>query len=215
MIGLSLEVFKINFKNKMILFMTIIILIILATRTFIRSFDWKDNFTLASHDIKVSREAYALEHELSNNYFAQGRYEDARLHAERSIKLFPYVFNYTDLGNADLYLGDYKGAKSAYLKAIRYGDNLATYDNLSALGTDYGNPKENIEFIKNTALKKYPLDERLWLYLAVLDYRIGNTSNAKDEISKAYTYNIDGVQEITNIYPVIMNNQPLKFHVGK
>jgi protein O-mannosyl-transferase len=214
MIGTVIEAYKINLQNKWTLLAMLTILILLSLRTASRSFDFKDSFTLATHDLKISKEAYGLEHELSNIYFVKGNLEQAKLHAERSIAYYPYVFNYTDLGNADFYLGQYEQAEKAYLKALTYGDNYVTYDNLAALAIDYGNPKENINFIKNNALKKYPGDARLWLYLAILDYRSGNKLSAKTEIKNAYLYN-QGLPEINQVYVTIINNQPLQFKIGK
>jgi hypothetical protein len=104
MIGVMLEAYKINLKNKWIILVVLILLTSLSLRTIIRSFDFKDSFTLATHDLKVSKEAYGLEHELSNIYFVKGDLEEAKIHAEKSIALYPYVFNYNDLGNAYFYL---------------------------------------------------------------------------------------------------------------
>jgi protein O-mannosyl-transferase len=213
-IGILIEVLKNNFKHKIVLIiLTIIILILLSIRTSIRGLDYKDSFTLATHDLKISKEAYGLEHELSNIYFVRGDLNKAKIHAEKSIALYPYIFNYTDLGNANFYLGNYEEAKTAYLNALKYGDNYVTYDNLAALAINYGNPKENIIFIKN-ALRKYPGDARLWLYLAVLEYQSGNINDAKIEITNAQLYN-QGLPEINQIYSAILNNMPLKFKVGK
>ncbi len=214
MIGVLLEVYKVNLKNIYFLSIIVIVVLLLSVRTFVRSFDWRDDFTLASHDITVSKEAYPLEHELSRIYIDRGEYQLAKMHAEKSIQLFPYVFNYTDLGNAYFSLGKYKEAKIAYLQALQYGDNFTTYDNLSALYINYGDPKEGIHFIQNLLGKKYPTDGRLWLYLAVLEYRLNNKDDAKTAIQYAYQFN-PGIPEIISIYTTIMNSQPLYYKIGK
>src|SRR5882724_7834493 len=65
MIGVLFDVFKVNVKNVFVFTTIIIIISLLGIRTFVRGFDWHDDFTLASHDVTVSKEAYSLEHELS------------------------------------------------------------------------------------------------------------------------------------------------------
>lgn len=214
MIGVLIETCKVNLKNPVVLCVITLIISFLAVRTFVRSFDWRDDFTLASHDIQISKDAYPLEHELSHEYNDRGEYQLAKLHAERSIQLFPYVFNYTDLGNADFSLGQYAQAKKAYLQALHYGDNYTTYDNLAALYIDSGDPKEGVTFIQKLLKTKYPTDARLWLYLAVLEYRLGNKVEAKTAIQYAYQFNT-GISEIVPIYTIIMNNQHLNYKIGK
>jgi len=210
MIGVLLEVFHVNLKNKWVVVAVITIAILFSFRTIIRSFDWRNNVTLVSHDIKVSKDSYSLENELSHIYLDEGRYEEAKIHAEKSIQLFPYnVVNYTSLGNAYFRLGDYKQAKIVYLKALQYGDYYIVYENLAVLATNYGNPSKDIEFIKNISLKKYPQDAKLWLYLAALEYIYGNKENAQFDIEKAYSYNQE--PQTSSVYYTIINNQPLEF----
>jgi tetratricopeptide (TPR) repeat protein len=214
MIGVIIQAFHIKFTGKITVAIIAILIIVLSIRTFIRSFDWRDDFTLASHDVTVSKEAYSLEHELSRIYIDRGEYQLAKVHAERSIQIFPYVFNYTDLGNAYFSLGNYPEAKKAYQQALKYGDNYTTYENLSALYINYGDPKEGVHFIKNLLERKYPSDARLWLYLGVLEYRLGNKDDAKTAIQHAYQFD-PGIPGIKLIYTTISNNQPLHYQIGK
>lgn len=214
MVGVLFRAYRVNLTKRWFVIGVIFIIVLLSVRTFIRGFDWKDDFTLATHDLTVSKEAFSLEHELSRIYLDRGQYQEAKNHALRSISIFPDVFNYTDLANDDFYLGDYAGAKLAYHQALRYGDNFTTYENLSALYINHDNPIEGISFIKNTALKKYPYDAKLWLYLAVLEYNYGNKEDAKAAIQKAYLLN-QGIPEVPIAYVAMMNDKPVHYHVGK
>lgn len=214
MIGVLFEAYKVNLKNIGVVLLIVLILSLLSIRTFVRSFDWRDDFILASHDIQVSKEAYPLEHELSRIYIDRGEYQLAKIHAERSIQLFPYIFNFTDLGNADFSLGQYTEAKEAYLQALKYGDNYTTYDNLAALYMNSGDSKEGVAFIQNVVKTKYPSDARLWLYLGILEYRLGNKEEAKTAIQYAYQFD-PSTPNIQVIYATIVNNKPLHFKIGK
>jgi len=200
---------KINYslKQKLTLILTILLLVIFSGRTFIRSLDFKDNLTLENNDIKVSKEAFDLENQLGFTYYAMGSLNEAKMHAEKSIKLFPNATNYNLLGAIYVGLSNYPLAKASYEKALRYGDNYFTFDNLAALSLIYGNDKENINFIKNTALKKVPKDSILWNCLALLEYRIGNLKEAKDAITRAH--DLDKHEIISKNYNLIMNNVSL------
>jgi tetratricopeptide (TPR) repeat protein len=201
--GVLFEVFRINTKNKAVIIILICIITLLSIRSFERSFDWRNIYTLATHDIAVSK-AWNLENLLSNAYQQQGLYEQAKIHAERSISLYPTMDNYLNLGAVDVDLGDYKGAKTAYLKSIQVGQYYQTYENLGFLDEVYGNPKDNINFLKNDALKKFPQDGQLWQSLAVIEYKQGDKSDAEKDIKIAYYY--DPNPQTLNFYNAIMND---------
>lgn len=206
MLGVLSEAFNINVKNKWIFTIAAVIVVVLAMRTFIRSFDWRDEFTLVSHDITVSQNDYSLENGLANELMKQNKYAEAKKHALRSIQLYPNWNNYNNLGVAYIHLGEYSLAQKTFLKALTYGDYYVIYENLADLTLVSGNPKENINFVKSL-IKKFPQDAKLWLYLAVLDYKQGNVNSAKIEIEQAYKYSQTPL--INSVYNSIMSNQKL------
>ncbi|HEX7042146.1 MAG TPA: hypothetical protein VF189_02760, partial [Patescibacteria group bacterium] len=136
---------------------------------------------------------------------------EAKIHAERSVELFPYITNYTNLGAIDSRLGDYEGAKSAYLSALKYGDDKLPYENLSSLALAYGDPSKNIDFIKNISLKKYPNDGILWFNLAILEYKYRNKSEALMDIKKAKSLTHDTT--IDFVENIIMSHKTLELKV--
>jgi Tfp pilus assembly protein PilF len=204
MIGVVMEAKGINLNNRWILLVITILLITLSIRTMVRSFDWRNDFTLASHDSNVSTNNFDLETELSYSYFEEGRYEDAKNYAQESVRLFPTFTNLDTLGSSYAHMGDYKDATEAYMRALTYGDYYVIYDNLAENSLIYGNPEKNIAFIKNSALKKYPQDPILWDNLALLEYTRGDITNAKVDIAQAYDY--DHSSETILLYNAIMSN---------
>src|SRR5258706_2566909 len=206
MIGILLKIYKVNFTNRYVVILTAIILIIFSVRTFVRSFDWRNELQIASHDIKVSKEAYNLENTIAIEFLRQGNFEEAKIYAEKSINIHPYTQNYNTLGLIYFWLNDYPKAKESYLKALTFGSRYKVYDNLAWLGLVYGDPKENIEFIKGT-LKKFPQDYRLWLYLAILEYKQGDMGHAKAAIIMASRF--DQSVETKTIFDNIMKGEPL------
>jgi protein O-mannosyl-transferase len=211
MAGVLSEMFKINLNRKFAILIVMTAICLLSIRTFTRSFDWRDPLTLASHDLKVSKEAFNLENGLSAAYFEKGKFVDAKIHAENSIKIFPNIFNYTNLGAALFCLEKYQKSRDANLTALQYGSYYKTYENLAGLSLAYGDRDKSIGFIKNTALRKYPHDSALWFYLAVLEYMNGQVENAKIEIGNAYA--IDPGPRNNFIYNVIMSGKELRLTV--
>ncbi|MGH7203052.1 MAG: glycosyltransferase family 39 protein, partial [Candidatus Levyibacteriota bacterium] len=61
MIGVLFEAFRVTTKNIWVLSIAFILIGLLATRTFIRTFDYRNELTLVRHDIPVSPVAYDLE----------------------------------------------------------------------------------------------------------------------------------------------------------
>lgn len=209
MIGVFLETFLLGIKREWLLGVSMIIILLLSARTFTRSFDWRDNSTLAIHDIKVSQDSYALENLLAQTLIVKGQFEEAEIHAEKSIQLYPFSTNYINLGYTYFSMGEYLKAKEAYLQALKFGDYYLTYEGLAAVSLVYGNPKENIEFVKS-ALEKFPQSARLWLDLAILNYKVGNIAQAKTLTMKAYSYSQDAVT--ASFYRKIMD-ETLNFNL--
>ena len=194
-------------QNTLKFFIIILILSLLAARSFIRTFDFRNDLTLSLHDIKVADD-YELEEELCYDYFKLGNYDLVKLHAERSIRLFHFVVNYTDLGVADVFMHDYKDGKKAYLEALRYGDYDSTYNDLSALDLYYGKPKDNIMTIKKIYIKKFPNSPLLWLNLARLEYLNGDKKDARIYVSKAYSLSPND-PAFEYFYERISENKPI------
>ncbi|OGH47318.1 MAG: hypothetical protein A3A51_00915 [Candidatus Levybacteria bacterium RIFCSPLOWO2_01_FULL_39_10] len=188
----------------------LIIGLILSFRTVIRSYDWKDDFTLASKDIKVSKDAYDLEMRIAMGFYSKGNFREAKAHIERSIELYPYISNYNNSGSIYLKLGEYEKAKKAYLTALKFGDYYPVYVNLCLLSLVDGGGSKNMVFVKRI-IQKFPYDSKLWTCLATLAYQTNNIESAKEAITKAYYY--DQNSETTNLYNVIMNNKPLNLNI--
>lgn len=211
LIGLVIEIFKINLKNKYILSFCIIIVVLFSSSVFLRSFDFRSDMILENHDINVLPPSYSIYSALSGSYNSIGQYDKGIIYAQKSINIFPYLTNFNNLGTAYGNLGEYKKAQDAYTEALRYGDYYLTYENLASIDLVYGSRQKNISFIKNIALKKYPSDGKLWQCAAGLDYVSGNIDTAKVEIQHAYE--LDPTTQIAAAYYIIMNNKPLKLNI--
>jgi hypothetical protein len=207
-VGLVTEIYSINLKNKWIISIIIITFVVLSVRTFVRSFDYRDESTLVSKDIQVSRDDYNLENGMSVLRLNQGKFSEAAFYVKESIQHNPGWNNYNTLGTIYLKQGQYLKAKEAYEKALTYSDNYKTYQNIASLTLVSGKSEENIATVK-AILRKFPFDSTLWLYLAILEYKAKNISDAKSAATKAEMYNYTQDAQISTISSIILNEQPL------
>lgn len=210
MLGILIENFRINLKKPVLLSVVLVIIVLLSARTFIRGFDWKDDYVLASHDINVSKNSYVLNYIISTIYLDRGNFPEARKYALASVESFPYIINYTNLGAIYVKQGNYEKAKEAYLEATKYGDDQIPYDNLAELALMYGDQKENIKFL-NSVVEKYPTDYKLWFSLAILEYINDRKKEARLAIEKAKLYSTEN--RVLFIYNIISNDKPLELEI--
>ncbi len=191
--------------------MITLLLLLLASRTVIRSFDWRDELTLVMHDIKISG-SYDLENGLGSELIKQHKLAEAKQHVEKSIMLYPSLTNYLNLGVIYMKMGEYQKAKDAYISALRYGDYYLVYEGLAALTIISYDTPTGIKFTE-FALKKFPTDGKLWFYLAILEYKAKNIDAAKEAITQAYRYNQDS--ETDSVYKTIMNGATLNIKASE
>ncbi len=209
MLGVFVSTFRM-FSSRWFLLAFIIIFLTLSVRTFMRSFDWRDESVLSFHDSKVSKNDYVLENIMGVDFLKKGMMKEAKYHIDKSIAAFPYYNNYTALGLIYLNQGEYEKAKAAFLKTREFGDYYLAYEDLGGLTLVMGDKEENLNFLKEAVIK-FPQNGKLWLYLAILEYQSGNLKGAKEAISKAYIYGDS--REVANFYNKIMNNQPLDLDI--
>lgn len=206
MIGVMLYSSKIPPKSNVPIYIILVVISLLSVRTIVRSADWKDDFTLASRDIKVSPQSHDLENRLAVGLVMQGRFKEAKEYAESAAGLYPSLLTLNTLGAVYLNLGEYKKSKDAFAKALKYGDFPPIYENLSLLeiiDTDYDQARI---FIKKS-LHKFPSNPKLWLYLAIVEYQSGNKEEAKAAITRATQFSREPI--IIDTYRKISTDQPL------
>lgn len=180
----------------------------LTVRTIVRNTNWVNGLTLYSHDIKISKNSFDLENNLGVELFRAGQYQEAKGHFENSITLQPkWYFAYNNLGAVYEREKDYKRAKDLYKKTLSLSDYYLAYENLASLLLRE-NPKEAEKFTQE-ALKKLPGNPRLWLTLALAEYKLGNKTLAQDAAKKAYL--LGPSQEAAYIYSLLLEGKPIDF----
>ena len=133
----------VSFKTKMGILGVITVLFSLKTVT--RNVDWKDDFTLFTHDVKISENSAKvqcsaggkmIEHakELTDKTQKDAMINEAMGHLRRSSEIHPtFKSPYLLLGNAYVYLENYEKAVPEYLKALKCDPNFKDAKNNIAL----------------------------------------------------------------------------------
>ena len=199
-------------ENKKIIFASfclgIIMLVALGWRTATRSFDWKDEFTLFSQDVKVNKDSYIIEMGLGYAYAQKKDYDTAINHLERSTQIYPYVTNFTELGTAYSQRGDFVKAEESYKNALKIKDFYLTYENLASLY--YGQLKDYEKAIEITkrGVSIYPSSSKLRFILALSYYKLNDMKNAQQTALECYNRIKD--QNCYKLYYGIPNKIPLE-----
>lgn len=202
MIGIILIAYPIRLKREWLLLIAVVLIALLGVRTVFRGRDWSNPTNLAYKDVSAAPNNYYAENIIAGNLINQGKYSEARYYAARSVVAFPEYNNYFAYAVASGYLGNYTDAASAYVRSLDYStDNKASIDQLGELTMVSGTPQADYSYL-TSALKVYPHDSSLWMYLSVLEYRLGYESDAKVAISNAVNYG----QVPQFIYQGIVNN---------
>jgi len=187
MIGITLTAFlpSIKINRSTYIFAAAFLLCILGTRTFIRTFDYKDNITLYRHDIKGANEsvigltAYGVE------LFNAGKIEEGCTLIQHAVDLSQTADDMTELGNCNQANKQYDDAISAYTRALEIynsesvhrGPGLVIYLNIAHTLIAADRPQEAIDFINNKALKRYPENQQLLQLLNDADSEMNFNKN--------------------------------------
>lgn len=185
-----LETIKIDKKFlNFFIAMFLILAPLFMIRSFVRTYDWNNNLSLFSHDIKYVSDSFDVQNNLGVALFRDGKPNEATKHFKESIRLSPNWWTaYNNLGAIYQEQGKIKEAKSLYEKSIETGNYYLAYENLAKLKYTTENPNETIKFINN-ALKYLPNNEILNKIGAMSFIKVGATESAKPLAEKAYLIN--------------------------
>jgi protein O-mannosyl-transferase len=177
-LGVILSLVKFRGKYSNMFYITVVVLLlVLSVRTIIRTFDWKDDLTLTSHDVQVNTNSFVLENNLAFALIKKSDFQNAKPHLEKSIVLYPNQGAYNNLAAVYSSEKNYDKAVVLYRQSLTLGDFYMTYQNLIA---DLIRQKNYVEAEKETlnALNKFPNNPKLWLLMAVIYYHQGKSEEA-------------------------------------
>lgn len=198
----NLEPFKSFDRRKALILMAIVVLL-LGARTFARGFDYKDQYTLAKHDVQATSEQFNAYNSMAIHEANKNDFDVALKHARKSVSIYSAATNNNTLGGILYLTGDYAGAHKAWHEGLKTMELSDIYINLVRLTLVYGPPKENEEIIVK-ALNYFPDNSNIWIYYAIQLQRNGNNLRAQEAIQRANQ--IEPVPPF--IYNNIMENKP-------
>lgn len=164
-----------NEKLKVFLLISFILVIsVLSIRTIIRNTNWKDGFTLYTHDIKYAPESFDLQNNLGVELYRAGKNNEAKIHFQKSTELAPFWWtNWSNLGVIYEVEGEATKAAELYQKAIDSGDYYLAHVNRTKLMLNYFGPEKGKKAAEES-LKKLPNNSDLWLSLALSEYLLSD-----------------------------------------
>ncbi len=159
--------------NLILVTFTIVLLIALSTRTFIRTFNWRDSLTLYMHDLKTQQNNFFLQNSIGAELIILGKYEEAKPYVEASVKAFPYFGNVNNMAAIYLAEGNIDKTREYLQKALTLGDNYLVYQNYSNFLLIYDTPQNAKKFTEE-ALIRYPQNPKLRQNLTKAEEMLGN-----------------------------------------
>jgi Tfp pilus assembly protein PilF len=208
--GLFLQSIKLNKKVTIILMASgILILILFSVRTIIRNADWQNQSVLLTHDEKIVSNDYLLELLYGNDLIKNGKDMNAIFHIEKAIALYTQSSRaWTSLGSLYYSEGKIAPAKKAYLHSISLEkDYFATYENLGLLLKDHDSPTTARDFLRQATMK-FPNSWKLWYYRFIIEYKLGNYSEALLSAKNYFLLQKDA--QSYNIYLYLLQKRPIR-----
>ena len=197
-------------KKEIATLVIIFIFILLAGRTIVRNFDWRDPIILYSHDTKINSNSYTLENEYGFELATRNRFAEAEVHFLKSIRLVPdWYTNWSNLGVLYFKEGNTIKAKEYLKKAIQNGDDISNLY-LTTIYIFYEHDYVSAERILGSLLKQFPNNPLLWQQLALAEYGLGNKPKALEAANNAYSLlpdqkNYNLLYNLTNNVPIDLN----------
>ena len=213
-VGLILQNIKLTKVNKNIfILLAVVVLLLLGIRTVIRNNDWENPVKLFSHDIKIT-DNFLIQQELAGALSDEGKFNNALIHAKKSVSYFPNDLNLYNLGYIYERMENIQQAKTEYIKGLQarhyvpdgHSHYLINYGALTRMLFSYGDWSGARNYAKQ-GLRDYPDSSDLWVYLALADYNLHDQKDALVAAGKARQLLSGGETEY--IYNQIINNQPI------
>lgn len=187
---ISQEVINRNKKYlDLFIFSFLIFFSFFVVRSFIRTYDWNNDLSLFSHDIRYVPNSFDTQNNLGVALFREGKIDDAALHFQKSIELSPkWWIAYNNLGAVYQKQGKTKQAKALYQKSIDTGNYYLAYENLAEIKTLTEKPNGVLPFVEKS-LRILPDNEKLNKIAAYLYLKSGKLDRAESYANRTYLIN--------------------------
>ncbi len=197
-------------KPNVLVAISLVIIVILSVRTIVRNENWRNGYSLYSHDLVLAKDNVYLNGLLGNEYMTMGNYDEALKYFTKVSIIEPLQErNWINIGASYYSKGDLKSAEKYFKKASEVGKLQTKYDRLGMLYITEGRLKE-ARTVYQTAGKEFPLYQRVQLYLAYCEYKLENKQKALEIATKEYQMNPTSeaqyvLTQITNDQEIILS----------
>lgn len=148
-------------REQLYLVLGMMVIGIFSIRSMVRVTNWHDGLRLYGHDIKYNHGSYELENNYGVELYRTGRYEQSRVHFERSIELSPdWWTNYNNLGAYWERVGELEKAEDLYKRAIDNGNYYLAIENYARVLL-LQEKKDDARIFLEEMLKYFPNNARL------------------------------------------------------
>lgn len=189
---------------------TLTLFIIIATglslRTIKRNQDWKNEDTLWTATVAISKSSPNAHNNMGDVYTRHGQLELAAAEFAKAIELQPsYAEAYHNLGNALFQMGQKEKAVEVYLKAIEIKPQLwQAHQNVATIFYDLGKKQEAIQHLK-TAQQLNPTNSALHTNLGSIYLFMGEVDKAVEQYQQALKINPQDTKAQAGILKITSN----------
>lgn len=210
MIGIVIQHIPLPKKNfhATISTVAICIIILLSLRTVVRNTNWQNGYTLYTHDVSISQNSFDLENNLGVVLLRAGDLKGAETHTKKSLALAPeFPEALVNIGIIYEKQNDISDAKKYYFLAAQKGVSIGLENYVGDLLFYDNNPSGVVKILEKN-IGKYPLDQQLWIFLAIAYQQIGNQQSALK--AAQYAYQLAPNQNSAYVYNQILHNEPIQ-----
>jgi tetratricopeptide (TPR) repeat protein len=193
-------------QKRIIISVLVIVVVLLALRTHLRNYDWKDAVILYTKDLQGIQGNYILENALATEFISLGEYKRAKPYVLSSVKTQPFFANLNNLAIIYVEEGNINLAKKTLIEALKDQKNFYVYENYANFLLVYDTPQQTKIFTEY-ALKSISNNARLLIVFAQAEYFLNNEEKALEYAERAVRLNSN--QKIQKIYLRIKRGQPI------
>ncbi len=195
-------------KNILVTIIILIFIFLLSSRSFIRTFDWRDQFTLYRHDVNVRGDSYNLQNGLASEYLDKGDFRNAKIHVLESIKLKKdFCYSWNNLGVIQLHEKSYEKARISFQTAIKNGGCYLAYQNMSTF-LYFHDSFQNAETFDKKALKELPNNAKIWFMYSLTEAKLEKYDEAINAIKMSHKFSPSS--GTVYVYQQLLNKKPIE-----
>jgi tetratricopeptide (TPR) repeat protein len=158
-IGLSVWLGR-NLSGLRPAFGAVILVLVYGVTAHQRSLDWKDDYTLATKDVRTDPASPFTQNNMGVELYRRGEYKKALEHLEKSVELNPkWNISRNNIGATLLMLDDIDGAATHLKASLDLGPTLLALRNYPIVLAKQGKREEAIQFTETQSLKAFPQDQ--------------------------------------------------------